>query len=65
VTDEVADRPDVILHLLRECQSAAHQPREPLPECIIEPLDKAAARVTVIVGLSGFMGYLSFLLVGR
>jgi len=49
VTDEVAGRPDVIIHLLRECQSAVHQPREPLPECIIEPLDNAAARVTVIV----------------
>ena len=49
MTDEVAGRPDVIIHLLRECQSAVHQPREPLPECIIEPLDNAAARVTVIV----------------
>jgi hypothetical protein len=48
VTDEVADRPDVILHPLRECQSAAHQPREPLPECIIEPFDKAAACVSFL-----------------
>jgi len=49
VADEVADCPDVIPHLLQECQSAAHRPREPLPERMIEPLDTAAARVTVIV----------------
>ena len=48
MADEVADCPDVIPHLLQECQSAAYQPREPLPECLIEPLDKAAACVSFL-----------------
>jgi hypothetical protein len=39
VTDEVAYGTDVILHLLGECQRAAHQPGDPLPQCVVEPFD--------------------------
>jgi hypothetical protein len=48
VTEEGSDRPDVILHFFGECERATHEPRDSLPECVVEPLD--------VVGLAGVFG---------
>lgn len=39
MTDEVAERPDVVLHFCRECQRVTYEPRDSLPKSVIEPLD--------------------------
>ena len=41
MTDEVADRPDVILHFLGECERATPEPRDSLPEGVVKPLGSA------------------------
>jgi len=38
VTDEVAYRPDVIVRFLGERQRAVHEPGDPLPQGVVEPL---------------------------
>ena len=41
MADEILDRPDVVRQILRERERLAYQPRDPLPQRTVKPLDAA------------------------
>jgi len=48
VTNEILDRSDVVRQLLGKREAQAHQPRDSLAQCAVEPLDR--------VGVTGAFG---------